>query len=789
MKERLPFFLFFLSGFSSLVYEVVWSRMLVLVFGNTTLATSLILGSFMAGLALGSYFWGKHFLYWKRRPLFLFGLLEVSTGIYALLLPMLINGATPIEIWLAGNLSLGFYPHAILRGFLCFVLILPPAFLMGGTFAVISGHLIRNRQKIGRDAALLYGLNTAGAVLGAGLSGFILVRELGHGGSTLLASGINFCVGAAAFCIDRMGDQSVGSFAEKEPVPLGSRQTGSDAVFKVVLIGLGVSGFCGLCYEVLWTRLLLLMVDNSVYSFTVILSVFLSGIAIGSLLLAPFAKRLSNPTLVFGLSQLGIGLIAYFFPFFVQIRSVHGTVQYYAFLCQMIFLMVLLPAILMGMALPLALCIRSAGKESKVAAEIGTLYAVNTLGGVVGSLAAGFFLIPFLGLQKTSLLLPVMNWLVGGTLVWYSLEGLPRKSLSTGIAAILLAGLFLSPQDLLKEKYAALAPGSRMIFYKEGVAATATIMDRPNGERTLFLNGIPQVRNDRTSLKTFKLMGALPCLFHEKPSKGLAITFGAGITSGTMASFVDTLDCVELVAEAPEIAEFFSAENGDVLKNGKVSLHINDARHFLLTSPKRYEVIVADATHPRGYDSWILFTKEFYELLKGRLEPGGIFSQWVPFHGMDLEQYMAIVKTFQSVFPNSSIWIIDHAHSLLFGFTGQEKMDFGRMVQRISGAGEILKPVGLEDPFTLLSHFSMGKGGMEKMLAKFPGIITDDSPRHLFFPLGATFGEQYGQWPKENALYIQQYSESMVPYLSNIGDSEEQRIANLNRLRVKRTKP
>lgn len=785
----IPFFLFFLSGFSSLVYEVVWSRMLVLVFGNTTLATSIILSSYMAGLALGGFFWGRNSRGRKRGFLTLFGLLEFSIGIYALLFPILIRGVIPIEIWLSGNASLGFYPLAVLRGIFCFALILPPTFLMGGTFALISGHLVRNRDEIGRDAALLYGLNTTGAVLGAGISGFFLVRELGHSGSILLASSVNLLVGAAAIWIGRSRDVTFVGIADKEPGFSVSGYAVSPSLFRFVLIGLGLSGFCGLSYEVLWTRLLLLMVDNSIYSFTAILVVFLLGIAIGSLLVAPLARRLKNPVLALGISQLGIGFIAYFFPFFVRIGAVQGTVQYYAFLCQLIFVIVLVPSILMGMALPLAIWICAAGRQTEAAAEIGTFYAVNTLGGVIGSLAAGFLLIPVLGQQKASLLLPVINWLVGGMLVWYSLEGFLRQGLSAGFAALLVLGLFLFPNDLLREKYGALVPGGRMVFYKEGLAATATILDRPGGERTLFLNGIPQVRNDRTSMKTFKLMGALPCLLHEKPEHGLAITFGAGITSGAMAGFVETLDCVELVAEAPEIADYFSAENGQVLKNGKVSIHINDARHYLLTTPKRYSVIVADATHPRGYDSWVLFTREFYGLLKERLEPGGIFTQWVPFHGMNLEQYMAIVKTFQSAFPNSSIWTVDFAHSVLLGCTGPDKIDFGRMAERISGAGGILKPVGLEDPFALLSHFCIGKAGMERMLAKHPGIITDDSPRHLFFPLGATFGEQYGQWPEENARYVEQHAESVIPYLTNLGDAEKQKISTLNRLRMKRKNP
>ena len=552
------------------------------------------------------------------------------------------------------------------------------------------------------------------------------------------------------------------------------------------MVGLGLSGFCSLGYEVLWTRLLILMVDNSVYSFTIILVAFLLGIAIGSLLLAPVMKNLKNPLVIFVMVEMGIGFTAFFFPFFIHIQPVPGWVPYSVFLVQGVFLMVLAPSILMGMTLPLAAQVYQ-GMEGRVGVNLGNLYAINTVGGVLGALAGGFVLVPFLGFLKSSLLLPAMNWVIGGAIGLSILKGNVRRAgLALSLTGILVLGILLMPHDLFREKYAQLVPEGRLTFYKEGLAATATIFEQKNGERILYLNGIPQVQNDKTSLKTFKILGALPCLLHKNPAQGLTITFGAGITSGTMAHLVERLDCVELVDEAREIADRFSVENGHILKNSRVSLHINDARHYLLTTGKRYAVIVADATHPRGYDSWVLFTREFYELVKKRLEPDGLFCQWVPLHGMNLDQYMAIVGTFFAVFPHTSIWAVDSTYSLLLGSVLPEQMDFRRLEERFAGekVRQDLSRVGLQNPFRFLSHFSMGENGVRKMLEPFPAIITDDSPRHLFFPLTATFGEQYGKWPEMNYAHLSSYGESIIPYLTNLGSTENQKSATIARIKM-----
>jgi spermidine synthase len=527
------------------------------------------------------------------------------------------------------------------------------------------------------------------------------------------------------------------------------------------------------------------MVDNSVYSFTIILAAFLLGIAIGSLASVPLIKKVKNPLLVFAVLQMGIGLSAFFFPFAVHPKPVGASVPYYVFLVQKVFLMVLVPTILMGMTLPLMARIYQS-REQGVGRNLGTVYAVNTVGGVLGAAGAGFVLIPHVGFQKSLVLLPAVNLAMGGIILMSLFKRVPRICAASGFVCLFILGIWLTPHDIVAKRYAQLEPGSRLIFYKEGLAATAAIFQRPDGARVLYLNGIPEVRTDLNSVRTFKLMGALPILLHENPKKALIITFGAGITTGTVAISADKVDCVELVGAAPEIAQYFSQENNGIMERSGINLHINDARHYLLTTPKRYSVIVADATHPRSYDSWILFTKEFYELVRKRLAPDGIFCQWIPLHGMDLKQYMAIVQTFFAAYAHTSIWTIGEEYSLLVGTPEALRIDFTRFVKKMlkKEMRHDLMKVGLENPFRLLSHFTVGEKSVEKMLRGFPVIITDDSSQHLFFKVTATPEEMYDKWLSLNYQQLTLHRESILSHLTNVGRTESQRRRVMDMIRA-----
>jgi spermidine synthase len=769
--KALPYGLFFFSGLCGLIYEVIWNRMLVLIMGNTTLATSTILASFMAGLGLGSYFWGRFIDTGRVRPLLVFAALEMGVGFFGLIFPFLTRFVQPIEYWIAGTTGWSYFPQIMIRFSFCFSLLVLPTFLMGGTFAVLGRQVVRRPREFGSDAALLYGINTAGAVLGAYLAGFYLVGHFGHQRSTTMTAGVNLLLAALALLADKSVTLTP-PLDEQKSVSSRPGDSLNPATLFSVLAATAISGFCALACQVLWTRLLILVADNSVYSFTVILMAFLTGLSIGSLALAPFLAHLKRPVMLFALIQVGIGLSTLAFPFFLRLGKSPGDWPYWQFLLLRIPWVVLVPTILMGAALPLCAQIYHSA-HGRVGTSLGTVLAVNTAGCVLGALTAGFFLIPFVGFQNSVLGLCLLSVLTGAAILLTRLRHEPAKTIPALAVSVVLAGIFVIffPTHFFSQKYARLEPESRLVYYNEGLAATTTIFQRPDGNRVLYINGIPELDTTFLTVKTLKLLGALPALLHPQPQRALMVTFGAGITAGSIANFVQQVDCVDLADQIEDIARHFDRANDDMPRKKNLSLFIDDARHYLSVTDQRYGIIVSDATHPRSYDSWVLFTREFYSLVSDRLAPGGIFCQWLPLHGISPNQYLRIIKTFHSIFPHTSIWRISQAYAIVVGTPQTLRISFDSLFAKLQvpAVRDDLKKVGLDNPFEILSQFAMNEGNVEALLETTGAVLSDNSPGHLFFPFKASLDQQYQEWPARNFDLIEAHRESIIPYL-DLGD-------------------
>ena len=782
-----PVLLYFISGFCGLVYEIVWSRMLVLVMGNTTYATSTILAAFMAGLSLGSFFWGKKIDSLKSSPLFIFGCLEIMVGVSALVLYIAIQSVVPLEIMIIKLVSGSQTGGVLVRFVFSFVLLCIPTFFMGGTFAVIGKHLIGTRRDAGSRSALLYGVNTAGALLGAFLTGFFLIAYWGHFAVLLSAGLLNLIIGCCAVAMGRTGqkaDQIPAANQKKAKSQKSKFNPIPKATLRLILLATFAAGFATMAYQVLWTRLLILVIDNSVYSFTSIVMLFLGGIALGSLLVIPLCKQKKHLISLFALLQIAFAISAYLVPFFVHPGQVPGETRYDAFLFDRLPFFALIPALLSGALLPLAIQIYKK-RDTGTGARLGGIYGLNTLGCVLGAIAVSFWLIPKMGFRNTMLFLPGICLLVGSLLAVSSMKR--HISIPVVVAVVIFAvlGIQWMPADYFKTKYAQLEPGSRLIYYQESTSVTATIFDRPDGNRVLYLNGIPEVDTSQLSIMTFRLMGALPNLLHPDPKNALMVTFGAGVTSGATAQFVGTVDSVDLAAQAPQISAYFKPVNQAIHTNPKLSLVTDDARHFLLHTDKAYDIIVSDATHPRVYDSWVLFTQEFYKLVNSKLDRDGIFCQWVPFHGLHPDRYMSIIHTFSKIFPHVSIWRVSNAYSLMIATPTALQIDFNAMVARLvdKPIRNLLRSVDLDSPFEILKYFSFSDQKLAQITTENITILSDNSPHHLFFPCAATFEEQYSRWPQLNAEAIQKYEESIIPYLHNVGRNDKMKAKFLNTMK------
>jgi spermidine synthase len=448
--------LFFLSGACGLVYEVVWMRMLTLVFGATAFATSAILSSFFAGLALGSLYYGRIADRGRHHPLALYALLEAGIGVCAFVMPVVFAALSHVYVVLARGLDLGFYPLSVVRFALSFAVLLVPTTLMGGTLPVIVKYFTRRRDQVGWDVGRLYAVNTLGAVVGTVLAGFFLILFLGVREAAYAAGAVNLVIAVVVYGLSRVvpfappeearahmpaegmpGGGLPAAPAEAEPSGAAPGAAGAPpapppASVRAVPAGaaclalwaVGISGFCALAFEVLWTRSLVFFLDNSTHAFTTMLTAFLLGIALGSALIARFIDGRRSPVALFGAIEVLIGvsallaipLIAHSTPVMERLLGAQEGPwlhwQWIGLRFVTALTVMLLPTILMGMTVPLVVRICTRHLAS-VGTTLGRVYFVNTVGGVVGSIVAGFVLIPLLGVRDGIVVVGLLSVGVG----------------------------------------------------------------------------------------------------------------------------------------------------------------------------------------------------------------------------------------------------------------------------------------------------------------------------------------------------------------------------------------
>ena len=737
------YILFFLSGACGLMYEVLWGRMLVLVFGTSVMAVSTVLASFMGGLALGSFYFGR----WAdriRNPLRVYAGLEIGIGLYALVLPFLFSGLNGIYTAVYAELHTSFYPLSLLRFAFSFLVLLVPAALMGATLPVIGRFVARDTDGLARDMGRLYSINTFGAVLGCLAAGFLLIAALGVRGTLYAIAALNMLIGVVAFVWSlRAGERpeparagAPGAPEERDDVRRPTR------VAYLALTAYGLSGFAALGYEVAWTRLLTFVSrSNTIYAFAIMLAAFLCGLALGSVLFSAWADRRRNLLFLLGGMEITIGLwgilsIALFDQLDAVIEPMSGLPfweMYVGARFAISFVIMLVPTILMGGVFPVA--VRLYASLGTLGRDIGGLYALNTLGAVLGSFVTGFLLIPRIGTQNALMVMAAINLIAGGMLFAFDPARRPRsKCVALAVSGALATILYLVvPSDPLERLYARSEPDCQLIYYDEDIAGTVTIHRRGEDYLLMKISGTSEVPTDYGALQNFRLLGHLPALLHPAPKDALSIAFGAGIALGTFGRYdLERIDCVEIVSGVPKAVRYFSHLNYDILDDPRVRVIIDDGRNYLSKTLKRYDVIMVDSTHPRSTDSWVLYTREFYDTCRGHLAPDGVVVQWLPIHGLAEPEYRMIVRTFQTVFPHASIWLTTE-YTILAGTMKPTEIDFGRARGELARneIAETLESVNLSGPYALISCLVMA----EERVARYAGpgpINTDDRP-HISF--------------------------------------------------------
>jgi spermidine synthase len=531
---------------------------------------------------------------------------------------------------------------------------------------------------------------------------------------------------------------------------------------------IAISGFCALAYEVLWTRVLTLFLGSTTYAFTTMLSAFLCGIALGSFLLARFIDARKDLLTILGAVQIGIALSAILLiPVFGKLYDIGSQLTRAGWLVfgrfTLSFLVMLLPTILMGGTFPLVSKIYASRLESGIqhlGRSIGNVYSANTLGSILGSFLAGFILIPHIGIQRTIVIIAFINAAAGAMVAVIGAthpaprlkSSVPRFTVLTAAIIVIIVASILIDVDKPLTRFTAIFKGpgeeSKLLFYKEGVDASVTVVEDPQGVRRAFVDANQAAEDSRWDLPSHSVIGHLPILLHPDPKTALVIGFGMGVTSWSISRHGVQVDAIEISPGIVEANKYFSRINHNVLDDPLVNLIVDDGRNYALTTDKKYDVISTGIIHPLvSANSAGFYTMDFYELCKRILTPpssppqaggnvgGGIMCQWVPLHRLPEEQYKMIIRTFKAAFPHTTLWYkYTPDFSILIGTQERLKIDypdFRRRMEKESVRAD-LELVNMADPIALLDSFMMDEDTIDQYVGPGP-LHTDNHPRMEFF--------------------------------------------------------
>lgn len=737
---------FFFSGLAGLLYEVAWIRMAGTVIGNTTQAIGTVVGVYMGGLALGAWIGGRAA---DRRSgatlLVLYGRLEAAIAGSALLVPVFLAASEPLYRALWAGLEDAPLAYAALRALLMALALIVPTTLMGATLPVLVRWFSGSPETAAREAGRAYAVNTLGGVAGTLGAGFLLIPEMGLQASILLAAGINLAIGAASIALARREEPSTPVPAEPgaRPAPLA-------------LALAALSGFAALVYEVAWTRSLVLSLGSTVYAFTLTLSAFVLGLAIGSGLASLVLPRLRGSETPLAVLQAAIGIAAIALlpylgdlplsvaPVLESVRKSFGRLLLAEF--SVIGLFVLLPSVLLGAVFPFA-CRLALEARAAVGRSVAAVYTANTLGSIAGSVAASFALVPLLGLSGAILLAASLNLGAAAFLLLRSPRLRPAALAPAAAAAagwlllpawnpkVMASGAFLygaadarSARREGRDLRSYLEEDSVLLDQYWDSYGLVTVHRLRNGTLTMRVNGKTDASTGPSDRANMLFVGHLPMLHHPAPKRALLIGMGAGLTLEAMAAHpVERLDCVDISPAVVRAArEHFRDANGDVLSRPHVRLVVGDGRNALRFGREPFDVIVSQPSN-----LWIsgmanLFTREFFEEASGRLAPGGVFGQWVHAYWLSTADFKQVVRTFYDVFPHGSVWeIFPGSDYVLLGAREPLRPALGAIGERLARTKALGEYLDAPPAAALLGHLVTDADGARSAVGDGPRI-TDD---------------------------------------------------------------
>ncbi len=747
--------LFIGSGCAALIYEIVWLQLLQLVIGSSAVSLGVLLGTFMGGMCLGSLLFPR-LIGPEQHPLRIYALLELGIGAIGIVLLFVlphvddIYAASHVQGWLG----------VLLRGVVAAACLLPPTLLMGATLPAVARWIEATPQGIAW-LGFFYGGNIAGAVFGCLLAGFYLLRLFDMATATYVTAAINLSVALIAIALANVSPYRRPETDASNPKSKIQNPKSAAVAPWTIYVAIALSGFSALGAEVVWTRLLSLLIGGTVYTFSIILAVFLTGLGLGSSGGSFAARELKSPRAALGICQLLLAgaiawtayMLARSLPYWPIDPSLAKNPWHNFQLDLARCLWAVLPAaILWGASFPLALAAANSPPHAPredtdniawsvtpgldAGRLVGGVYAANTIGAIAGALAFSILLVGWIGTQHAQQIL--IGVASASALVALAPLLVPhREEAAAGplTGALLTAALGLAgwlaytvpptPGELIAHgrRTPSRAGYYKLIYQGEGMNSSVAVSVVDEGVRNFHVSGKIEASSEPQDMRLQRMLGHIPALVHPEPKTVLVVGCGAGVTAGSFVVHpsVERIVICELEPLIPKVvAEHFAEENYGVVKHAKVEVVYDDARHFILTTREKFDVITSDPINPWVKGAATLYTREYFELCKSRLNSGGVITQWVPLYESNVAAVKSELATFFDVFPDGTVWSNDIDGSgydiVLLGQLGPLEIDVDRLQDRL----------GRYDHFAVdESLYQVGFGSGIDLLATFAGTAAD----------------------------------------------------------------
>ena len=725
-SNRVFFTAIFFSGFSALIYQLVWVRLLGLVFGVSSFAVATVVAVFLLGLGLGSYYLGR----WSDKsenPLKAYMLVEVSIAVFSVLSYLVINHLPLYKILYEYSYNnLDFYGISLVRLVLSIFVLLPPVFFIGGTIPLISKYFLTSTETFGSNFSKIYYMNTLGAFAGALLTGFVLVKSLGVFVTLMIAVSFNLIV---AWMI----------YATKTSAKIIPEKPSSHAPNTYMLAILFITGFISLSYEILWVRILSIYDLSTSEAFALIVAGFLLGFSLGSYFISRQIDVKKSPELLFSkvciLTAVSGAVVLYTFQRFENLTSLLAgffSINNLTVSFAVAFIVSFVPATFMGILFPLGLKIYSKD-VNEIGIKTGKIFFSNTFGCVTGSILTGFLLIPFVGMWNTTLILVNLSLLVAACMVFKN--GYHAKK---HFAMLLLVFLISNTLVLFEKKtFHKEFKGFDVIYYAEGLSGTVNAIEN-KGYRGLFVDGQNVSGTDLVLQADSKMLAHLPLLISKDPKQAATVGYGTGATSYSMLIHGVNVDALEIEEKIIEAGPLFKEVNFNSYENDNLNIIIDDARSYLDSVTDKYDVIATDVTNLKYKRNPYLYTKEYFEIMQNALVEKGVAAAWLPVGGISFNDLKILIRTFDRVYPHTTVWYFTQYPThfiIVVGTPEKTQIHLDELADEMKKVKKDLKRVKVDNEYEIASMLLLGEEDVDTLVTG-DEIHTDNFPVLEFSDMG-----------------------------------------------------